>query len=365
MIRADKPLARVAMTCALAAALGFSWSLLDSAPVQAQSVSKTKTKTKKVDGRKSVISGIKLYEAGKMDKAITALTKAVRGGGLSSQDLAKALYFRGLALEKSGKSADAIADLTNAVWMKGGLTPDEEKKALSIRSAAYAKLGVKDPGPPVTAQGTPSPGWNKSAAAPKAPAAAPSSGSPGGFQTKVARNEPAQTAPPTTSSNPLSGVGSFFSNIFSGGSSSETPASSAPTASINTSPSAAPTAVSGWSSQTSLTRAEPAAPPAAPKKTAKKITRVKKPTARAPSGAYKLQVAAVRSRDAAEQLVAQLSTKHAAQIGTRTPDITETVFGNMGTFYQVNVGPFASQHDTNRVCKVLKADGFDCLVVKK
>ena len=91
------------------------------------------------------------------------------------------------------------------------------------------------------------------------------------------------------------------------------------------------------------------------------------PTAAAPkhSGAYKLQVAAVRSRDAAEQLVAQLSSKHAAQIGTRTPNITETVFGNMGTFYQVNVGPFASQNDTSRVCKALKADGFDCLVVKR
>jgi cell division protein FtsN len=36
----------------------------------------------------------------------------------------------------------------------------------------------------------------------------------------------------------------------------------------------------------------------------------------------------------------------------------------MGTFYQVNVGPFATTAETDSACKALKSSGYDCLVVK-
>lgn len=328
-------------------------------------LSQTASKVQPADGRKGVIAGIKSYEAGRMDNAISTLTKAIGGGGLSSQDLAKALYYRGLASSRSGKSAQAIADLTSAVWMKGGLSPSEQKTALETRAKAYAAVGVKDPGPPTTSVGAPLP---KTAASLPTKAAAKVASStpatPGSFKTNV--NKPAAPAPvgsasgaQASSGNPLSGVGNFFSGLF-GGSSSSKPAS---TASINPKApaSGANTAVSTWSSQTSV--AEPrqrvaAVAPAAP------VAAASKTTAK-PSGKYRLQVAAVRSRDEAERLAGALRQKHSSQIGSRVPDISERVFGNMGTFYQVNVGPFAKASDTQRVCKVLKADGFDCLVVKK
>ncbi|MCH9807723.1 MAG: SPOR domain-containing protein [Alphaproteobacteria bacterium] len=336
-------------------------------------------KGQRVDGRKAVIAGIKAYEAGRNDTAISTLTKAIGAGGLSSTDLAKALYYRGMASSRSGKSAQAIADLTNAVWMKGGLTPVEQKKALETRAKAYAKVGIKDPGPPTASIGKPLPATSTPSVAKAAPARPaqkvatlapaagpkPSAPTPGGFQTSVNQGPGTSTPPPATSqnsggtSNPLSGVGNFFSNLFGGGGSAPQAASPS-TASINPAPAGNTTAVSAWSSQTAVTGGGSVAnvtpKPAAPAK--------RRGTAK-PGGRYKLQVAAVRSRDEAERLAGALRQKHAGQIGSRVPDISEKVFGNMGTFYQVNVGPYAKTSETDKVCRVLKADGFDCLVVKK
>jgi len=341
---------------------------------------KTKTKAKPADGRKTVIEGIKAYESGKMDKAAATLSSAVSAGGLSSQDLAKAFYYRGLAYQRSGKSAQAIADLTNAVWMKGGLSPEEQQTALEARGKAYEAVGVQDPGPPGTSIGTPSPtaqapGVPATASAPAKPAdvaAAPKSNGAApatGFATRVAKApevaSEAEDAKPA-SGNPLSGVGSFFSNLFSGGSSPAQPPETAPssTASIGApaTEGGATSAVSAWTSETSVSVAKADAAPVRQTAVRKTATAT---DAADPAGAYKLQVAAVRSRDEAQRLAAQLKQKHSGPLGARVPDISETVFGNMGTFYQVNVGPFAQTSETEKVCKVLKADGYDCLVVKK
>lgn len=370
-------LSRLCLVLALAAAgLSAAGVITDGASAQS---AKTKTKAPAVDGRKIVIEGIKAYEARKDDKAVATLTKAVSSGGLSSQDLAKAFYYRGLAYQRSGKSAQAIADLTNAVWMKGGLTPGEQQKALEVRGTAYAKLGVEDPGPPGTSVGTPAEAAldvasKKTAPVASSPAAAAAAGkdtaslASQGFSTQVAKStngSETSGSAASGSSNPLSGVGSFFSNLFSGGGSSsasaEAPARPAPgaTASIGSpSSGAAPSAVSAWSSETSVSAANTKTARVAPPK------KTKTAVGRSPSGAYKLQVAAVRSRGEAERLAQQLSQKHGGSIGSRVPTISETVFGNMGTFYQVNVGPFAQTSETDKVCAVLKADGFDCLVVE-
>lgn len=388
-------------------------------PAAAQS--KTKTRPSAPDGRKTVIEGIKAYEAGRLDKAVELLSQGVRSGGLPKQDLAKALYYRGLAYQRSDQPAQAIADLTNAVWMKEGLSPEEQQKALDARGKAYATVGVRDPGPPAVKVGTASPGTSVSAPqaasptvapVPKAPSPPAVSNKPAkiakspspaaakplpGFETKVST----ATSPPATTSGeknsasgsggPLSGVGSFFSNLFSGGSDeSEVKAkASSPAATASIAPpksSSSVTAVSEWSSQTSV--AEPAsraavavptqrtpvlAPKAktqiAPAQVASVSSAPRNPppakTKAPPKSNIRLQVAAVRSRNEAERVAAELTRKHGSQIGSRAPAISETVFGNMGTFYQVNVGPFAKASDTANICRALKADGYDCLVVEQ
>jgi hypothetical protein len=527
MTSAVRPLLRFLAILA-AVAIGGAWLLQGVDRATAQTVSKPKP----VDGRKTVISGIKSYEAGRMDTAVATLTKAISGGGLSSQDLAKALYYRGLAHQRSKQSAQAIADLTSAVWMKGGLSPSEQQEALAARSKAYAAVGVSDPGPPTQSVGKPSPAAPPSRSAP-APApvktnqvaatvkSTPQSATPqsSGFQTQVTKSSDSATAasaePAATTSNPLSGVGNFFSNIFSGGSTAPAPqppatapatrpvaaapvistpvvASPPVSASAKTAPRVArvetPAAVLAPAQpapvkpkkptvsappvqapfETTLSRAPsppPAAPPRAappprvistPPSTPLNVAPATPPTiAAAPSeepsrryepskkgvslsaldqlsetnnsvggffsnlfgggeqsssasnqapaggpntavsawssdkpgagsssatqqrgvpkttasigrsrGGYKLQVADVRSRGEAERLAYHLRQRHAAKMGGRVPNISEKVYGNMGTFYQVTVGPFAKTSDTKRVCAVLKADGFDCQIVK-
>ncbi len=70
-------------------------------------------------------------------------TAAISGGGLASQQMAQALYYRGLAYRKKGKPGLAIPDLTSAVWLKDGLVRGREagghcatRRRLSARPAS-------------------------------------------------------------------------------------------------------------------------------------------------------------------------------------------------------------------------------------
>jgi cell division protein FtsN len=76
-----------------------------------------------------------------------------------------------------------------------------------------------------------------------------------------------------------------------------------------------------------------------------------------------MQVAAVRSREEADLLVARLLTEHGGELGGRDPRIDEAVIGNMGTFYRVRVGPYADSKEPKQLCGTLHGNGFDCLVV--
>ena len=88
------------------------------------------------------------------------------------------------------------------------------------------------------------------------------------------------------------------------------------------------------------------------------------PVARSsPSGKYRLQVAAVRTRSEAEALAGLVVGRHAEQLGGRQPEVDETVIGSMGTFYRVRLGPYASADEPEQLCVALRSDGFDCLVV--
>ncbi|OYW52717.1 MAG: hypothetical protein B7Y80_16530 [Hyphomicrobium sp. 32-62-53] len=95
----------------------------------------------------------------------------------------------------------------------------------------------------------------------------------------------------------------------------------------------------------------------------KKVAAIAKPRDTA-AGKYRLQVGIVGSREEAENITSRLRTEHAESLGAAAPAIDEVTFGN-GTFYRVQVGPYASAAEPGQFCSALKPKGYDCLVVTK
>jgi tetratricopeptide (TPR) repeat protein len=307
-------------------------------------------------------AGIKAYGAGKNEEALRAFEAAMRGG-LPSAQMPRALYYRGLAFRKLGKPGFAVSDLTSALWLKGGLSEAERADAIKVRALAYNEAGISDV-PPVP--------QSSYAEAPALPGQANTAAT----QTAMAGGAPPPPsnapAAPTEASSSSGGVSGFFSSLFGGGSSSSEKPAEAPasTASI------APADSSGWGGTTEVSPANAPPPQRAPEIASPFVTQVAAveqpktsandapPVARSsPSGKYKLQVAAVRTRSEAEALAGLVVGRHAEQLGGRKPDVDETVIGSMGTFYRVRLGPYASADEPEQLCVALRSDGFDCLVV--
>jgi tetratricopeptide (TPR) repeat protein len=354
-------------------------------PLKEEKDKATATATRMLD------AGIKAYQDGDTKQALRAFDVALRGGALNSQQVARALYYRGLVYRKDGKQALAISDLTNAIWLKDGLSPDEKQQAMQDRLAAYKDAGISDV--PAIDQSGP---IAASAAPPMSPVA-PSGAS--GWETAMtgpaAVPQPAaapQPAPAASSSS--GGVSGFFNTItfglFGGGSSSAPKPppdeGAVTTASIGDAAKPAPQPeVSSWSQATQVApvgttpqaeqpaREEGAAhaggPPPPPVAANRPVAEYQPlvpnlhKAARAPSGKYLLQVATVRSHEEADLLVARLLTSHGGELGGRDPKIDTAVIGSMGTFYRVRVGPYADAKEPKKLCGALQANGFDCLVV--
>lgn len=362
---------------------------------------------------KSLDVGVKAFEAGKTEQAVQSISSALYGGGLPSQQMARALYYRGLAYRKQAKPAQAISDLTSAIWLKGGLGDADRATAIENRAAAYREAGLGDPPPlaetvktaaasrPTTAQApqpasaTTPPTWQTATSTGSAPGptAAGSSTAP----VLAVSPAPAQQADPssgnaqsTPAQSPASGgigssVGNFFGGLF-GGNSASAKSTATPPTTASTGPAAS---TSSWSDATQVAAsnkggaatkpvsvaaaAVPTATADAPRQPLQRAAAGTAPVTTQPSqtpavqpalkGKFRLQVAAVRSRVEAETLAQKLRQGHGAAIGAREPMIEETVIGAMGTFYRVRVGPYADASEPRQLCSRIKPDGFDCLVV--
>ncbi len=89
-------------------------------------------------------AGVKSYQAGRYEPAVESLSAALRGGGLSSTDMAHALFYRGVSYKKQSKPGLAISDLTSSLWLKNGLTDTERANATAERADAYRLAGLGD-----------------------------------------------------------------------------------------------------------------------------------------------------------------------------------------------------------------------------
>jgi sporulation related protein len=334
--------------------------------------------------QRMIEAGVKAYDTGKMDQAIRAFTKALKGGGLNNAQTARALYYRGLAYRRQEKPAQAISDLSRAAWMKNGLDATEQQNALSNRVGAYRDAGIAS-----VPSLTPAPaafdsdlgGWSTAMngevlAPPVAPVTSIAPAPP------PATLSGAPTSSPPASSSSSGGVSGFFSsitNMFGGSSSSSndsppppppdaTPVTS--TASLAGNDTVEPSA--GWTTtEVGSSPLPPVTPPPAPAASASpafdtKVAKAPPPPAAAPpasAGKYHVQVAAVRTREEAYALSVRLMSQHASELGGRRPSVEETVIGSMGTFYRVRLGPFASANEPENLCGSIRSSGFDCLVV--
>jgi cell division protein FtsN len=80
-------------------------------------------------------------------------------------------------------------------------------------------------------------------------------------------------------------------------------------------------------------------------------------------GKFHIQVGIVRTQGEADALAARVKQEQAALVASRSMEIDQAVVGNMGSFYRVRLGPFASREETTAACARLKGTGLDCLVV--
>lgn len=177
----------------------------------------------------------------------------------------------------------------------------------------------------------------------------------------------ASVAPSAPAPNTVQGVGQsiggFFSSMFSGGSSAPAQATTTPSSPVmtgSTASSPAPAAASDTQTSSMVQRGPDEGQSLPWQTSAAPAPQV---ASKGPAGNFKLQVAAVRSQDEALRLAKSLESYPAVQAGQLSTEVDEAVIGNMGTFYRVRIGPYASAKEPTALCQTLKPQGFDCLVV--
>lgn len=90
--------------------------------------------------KNALASGTQAFEAGKTDAAIAALSTAITSGGLQNSDLAKAMFYRGVAYRKQRKPGAALSDLNAAVWLRDGLSATDKAVAEDHRQAVLREV---------------------------------------------------------------------------------------------------------------------------------------------------------------------------------------------------------------------------------
>lgn len=89
----------------------------------------------------------------------------------------------------------------------------------------------------------------------------------------------------------------------------------------------------------------------------------KQATVAAASG-YRIQVAAMRSADAAEKEWRRLLAKNEDVLGTLEMSVTPVDLGTKGTFYRIRAGYFADRATARATCRTLAERKVACLVVR-
>ena len=349
-----------AASCLLVVALSTA-TAVDAQSVQKASKSKkTSAKAKSLTRKQSetfLRQGYDSLQAKRYKQAVTELSTAMSSGKLRRAEMAKALYYRGIANRAAKRPADAISDLTSALWLKGALSKKERENALKQRQQSYAEAGVTGnsllaplttaAAPATTATPQPKPRPKKQAAA-----TAPSSAK---WATSTAK--PKSSGTTAGAAAPTAGITSFFNNLFTGG--GNQPATTATAAKPKPKPrTAAPASTSSWSSATRIATASvPKQPTAKPRP-----RRQAAPPVAKPSGRYHIEIAPTQGRTSADALARQLTARYASLLGGRRPVVAQKIVPGIGKLHYVQVKPYRSQREAGPLCQKLLASGIDCFI---
>lgn len=309
---------------------------------------------------RAIDNASKLIQTGKTEQAVQVLSSVVAGGGLPPAVMARALHQRGLAHRKAGRPAQAISDLSSALWLQGGLGDADRADAMAQRSAAYKEAGLVDPSAAAAAEPASSRAASRAQRTAEAPSnwpATATTATPVTTSALAPGGQPAAAAPVT---NP---IGNLFASMFGGGTAQKAAPAQPPRAVATPSAAPATPATSAWSSAVS-----PARTPAANTRTAALGTTATAAAAAAaptPSGTIHARISLVRTEAEAKAVSDRLRREHAVALGARQPEVSQAQFGAMGTFFQVRIGPYANATEAQDVCKRIKASGLDCVPVDR
>lgn len=383
------------------------------------------------------------YEKGQFDLATQHFSRALRAEDVDDKTVARILYRRGAAFERAGKPAQAIADLTKALYLPSLSTADRAKAYLS-RGRAYESVGLGDRArsdiakarsggvdertiarssapPPQSVAGGGSTSFTtvseassgRSGSIPSFSTSSEASGNATpSFRTSSAR---APAPPPsfeTSSSAPQAQrsrqqvasfdtrsrsarsrddeLPQFRTTILPDSSGSQSASSSGQaeqeeesggtvkrfignlwsnaTGSEKKEQEASPPATPQWSQQTQTARAPAptwtsqssssvaAAPPAA-------TTSLASPSPAAGANGYRIQLAALKTDAEAQTTWNRLKSRHGNLLGGHQPNIVRTELGGLGTFYRLQLGPFADKEQSKQLCQQFKAGGLDCFLL--
>ena len=370
---------------------------------------------KQAQGIELLRAGEAAFAKGQYQVAARNYSKAMNIGDLTNVQVARALYQRGIAFEKSGRPANAIADISNALFIEGLPSADRAKAYLG-RARAYEAVGMNKlaqadksrarsggaseqrlassshpvasaPGVPRFSTNTTQPGGGTAAPAfrtvQKTNSGAPQRKKVASFETRTrARRDQiprfrttivpqegdasasssgstsvaAQGSPPPQTQAEQSGgtvrrfVGNLWRSKSRGGDDKKQIAatSAAQPPQWNQT-----TTVSG---STSLTANAPAPRPVV-------NATPGQPAPAAGGGGYRVQLAALRSQAEAQAAWKRLVKKHRKFLDGYQPDIVRTELGGLGTFYRLQLGPFAEKGATQRLCNEFKRGGLDCFLL--
>ncbi len=294
----------------------------------------------------------KALKAGKPDLAIKAMNVALASNGLKGAEIARAYYVRGLAQAKARNPAAAIADLSHALWLKG-LSDTERAEATAAKAAAYQTAGIADTpaeSAPVAA-GAAAVAEAATIVVPEVPA------------TTISKARKSKSKPAAPDAAALEQTASVEALPWNAEAASAAPKPTEVAQSESNSFSAVLGSLFGGGQ---LTAPEASAPPTAePAKLAAvevqpSIAEAAKPAGKAAKTGLFLQIASLRSEADAQAAAAKLAGDHAATLAGVETAIAPSVIGNMGTFYNVRLGPVASKAAGQTLCAQLRREGVDC-----